>query len=83
MKEKQDKSLIFTSHNYKIMFLGLIVLFSAFLIMSLDGEEFGFGFLGLTLGPLVVLLGFIIQFFAILSKGKEEKEGTKDTTKTS
>lgn len=84
MKEKQDKSLIFTSHNYKIMFLGLIVLFSGFLIMSLDGEEFGFGFLGLTLGPLVVLLGFIIQFFAILSKGKEEeKEGTKDTTKTS
>ncbi len=56
------------------MFVGLVVLFSGFLIMSLDGEEFGFGFLGLTLGPIVVLLGFIIQFFAILSKGKEEKD---------
>lgn len=74
MKEKENKSLIFTSNNYKIMFVGLVVLFSGFLIMSLDGEEFGFGFLGLTLGPIVVLLGFIIQFFAILSKGKEEKD---------
>jgi len=73
MKEKENKSLIFTSHNYKIMFIGLIVLFSGVVIMSLDGEEFGFGFLGLTLGPIVVLIGFIIQFFAILSKGKNEK----------
>jgi uncharacterized membrane protein len=80
MKEKQDKSLIFTSYNYKIMFIGLVVLFSGFLIMSLDNEEFGFGFLGLTLGPFVVLLGFVIQFFAILSKGKEEKGASQDTS---
>ncbi len=36
--------------------------------MSLDTEPYGFGFLGLTLGPLVVLAGFILEFFAILSK---------------
>jgi len=36
--------------------------------MSLDTEPYGFGFLGLTLGPLVVLAGFVLEFFAILSK---------------
>ena len=81
MKGENNKSLIFTSHNYKLMFLGLIVLFSGFLIMSLDGEEFGFGFLGLTLGPIVVLAGFVIQFFAILSKGKEHKDIDKSKDK--
>ncbi|MBT29511.1 MAG: hypothetical protein CMO01_07590 [Thalassobius sp.] len=81
MKETNNKSLIFTSHNYKLMFIGLIVLFAGFLIMSLDGEEFGFGFLGLTLGPIVVLAGFVIQFFAILSKGKDEKKDIDNTDK--
>ena len=33
--------------------------------MSLDQEDYGFGFLGLTLGPIIVLSGFIIEFFAI------------------
>ena len=41
-----------------------------FVIMSVDGEEYGYGFLGLTLGPLVVLFGFVFQFFAIFHKGK-------------
>jgi hypothetical protein len=42
-------------------------------IMSLDNEEFGFGFLGLTLGPLLVFLGFMFQFYAILKKPKADK----------
>ncbi|WP_020527157.1 DUF3098 domain-containing protein [Flexithrix dorotheae] len=74
----QNRILVFSKKNYKIMFLGLIVLFSGFVIMSLDQEEFGFGFLGLTLGPIVVLSGFIIQFFAILTKNKKEDTPTKE-----
>jgi len=40
--------------------------------MSSDGEPYGFGFLGLTLGPLVVMLGFIIEFVAIFYKPKSD-----------
>jgi hypothetical protein len=36
--------------------------------MSADNEPFGFGALGLTAGPLIVLAGFVVQFFAILRK---------------
>jgi hypothetical protein len=36
-----------------------------FFVMTLDKEEFGFGFLGLTLGPLLVLIGIIIPIFSL------------------
>ena len=50
------------------MILGILVLIVGFTIMSLDGEQHGFGFLGLTLGPLVVMAGFIVEIVAILHK---------------
>lgn len=60
----------FNSKNYKLMIIGIVVIVTGFVIMSVDGEEYGYGFLGLTLGPLVVLFGFVFQFFAIFHKGK-------------
>ena len=60
----------FNSKNYKLMIIGIVVIVTGFVIMSVDGEEYGYGFLGLTLGPLVVLFGFIFQFFAIFHKEK-------------
>jgi hypothetical protein len=50
---------------------GLAVLMVGFVIMSMDNEPFGFGFLGLTLGPIVVFLGFLLEFVAILYKPKK------------
>lgn len=61
----------FGAENYRLMIIGVAVILIGFFIMTLDKEEFGFGFLGLTLGPLVVLSGFILEFFAILRKPKK------------
>tara|TARA_A100001011_G_C13771322_1_gene619322 strand:- start:221 stop:439 length:219 start_codon:yes stop_codon:yes gene_type:complete len=70
-RETMEKSKMpFKSQNYKLMIIGIVIIVSGFIIMSIDGEEYGYGFLGLTLGPLVVLSGFIFQFFAIFHKGK-------------
>ena len=55
----------FGRKNYMIMLLGIGVLLLGFIVMSIDGEEFGFGFLGITLGPILLLTGFGIQFWAI------------------
>ena len=60
----------FNSKNYKLMIIGIVIIVTGFVIMSVDGEEYGYGFLGLTLGPLVVLFGFVFQFFAIFHKVK-------------
>lgn len=60
--------LPFGKKNYQWMIIGILSLVMGFTIMSLDSEPHGFGFLGLTLGPLVVMAGFIIQIYAILHR---------------
>lgn len=63
----------FQKANYILMIAGIAVLALGFFIMTLDNEPYGFGFLGLTLGPLIVLVGFVIQFFAIFYQSKSAK----------
>ena len=65
----EKSKMPFKPQNYKLMIIGIVIIVSGFIIMSIDEEEYGYGFLGLTLGPLVVLFGFIFQFFAIFHKG--------------
>jgi len=48
------------------MIAGILTLILGFIVMSLDNEEYGFGLLGLTVGPIIVMTGFVIEFFAIL-----------------
>ncbi len=50
------------------MLVGIALILGGFFIMTLDSAEFGFGTLGLTVGPLVVMSGFVVEFFAILRK---------------
>lgn len=69
--------LVFGKQNYQIMLLGLAVLVIGFITMSLDKEDYGFGFLGLTLGPILVMVSFGIQFWAILHKDKSIVAPTK------
>tara|TARA_B100000963_G_scaffold127674_2_gene111461 strand:+ start:204 stop:407 length:204 start_codon:yes stop_codon:yes gene_type:complete len=66
----ENPKMPFNSKNYKLMIIGVVIILTGFVIMSVDGEEYGYGFLGLTLGPLIVLFGFTFQFFAIFHKGK-------------
>ena len=51
--------------DIKILLLGIGIMLIGFFVMTLDKEEFGFGFLGLTLGPLLVLIGIIIPVFSL------------------
>ena len=66
-----ENKLPFGKENYRLMLLGIGLLIIGFIVMALDGEEFGFGALGLTVGPLIVMAGFVVEFFAILRKPKE------------
>jgi hypothetical protein len=61
-------SLPFAKANYTLMLAGIALILVGFLVMSMDTAEFGFGTLGLFVGPIIVLSGFVTEFFAILKK---------------
>lgn len=65
---QETDSLPFGKSNYTVMLLGIGLILLGFVIMTLDKEEFGFGFLGITLGPAIAFVGFMIEFYAILKK---------------
>ena len=61
----------FKKMNYMIMIAGIATIVIGLIVMTLDKETYGFGFLGLTLGPLLVFAGFMVQFVAIFYKSKD------------
>ena len=71
--EENKPNLAFGRKNYILMLVGIAVLTVGFTIMTMDKEQYGLGFLGITLGPLVVLAGFVVEIFAILAKDKTHK----------
>ncbi len=66
-----SKKLIFDKMNYVIMLAGMFVITLGFVLMGVESAEYGFGSLRLTVGPIVVLIGFGVEFFAIFHKKKE------------
>jgi steroid 5-alpha reductase family enzyme len=72
--ENNNQFMPFKRGNYVLMLIGILILIVGFVIMSLDTEPHGFGFLGITLGPIVVMAGFIFEIFAILYNPKKETQ---------
>jgi hypothetical protein len=63
-----NTSFPFSKKNYLLLFLGLGMIVLGFVIMGMDATPHGNGFMGLTLGPIITLSGFILGFYAIFAK---------------
>ncbi len=70
---RNKSNMAFWRKNYILMIIAIVILLLGFIIMTLDKQEYGFGFLGITLGPIIVMSGFIIEFFAILANDKKKE----------
>jgi uncharacterized membrane protein len=68
-----NQKLIFGKQNYKYLLASFAAIALGFIVMTLDKEEYGFGFMGITLGPIIVFIGFIIPFFSIFAKSESDK----------
>jgi hypothetical protein len=64
-----DKSKNFPLDTKRIYILltGIIIMVIGLYIMTLDKEPFGFGFLGITLGPIIVLIGVFIPIYSLFN----------------
>ena len=61
----------FGPRNYRLMWLGLALLAAGFITMMFgDKANYGEDFVGITLGPLLLLAGFGVEFAAILVRDK-------------
>ena len=61
----------FGPHNYRLMWLGLALLGAGFITMMFgDKTNYGEDFVGITLGPLLLIAGFGVEFAAILVRDK-------------
>lgn len=81
-QQKENKSegkiFVFTRENYIWVLIGLVVIALGFILMigggSDDPDVFSdaiFSFQRITLAPILVLLGFCIEIYAIMKKTKK------------
>jgi hypothetical protein len=77
-KEKKSADFAFGKINYTIMLIGIGFILTGFILMagggSKDPNEFSeeiFSFRRITLAPLLVLTGFVIEIYAIVKKSKD------------
>ncbi len=78
---EESKQFAFQKENYVILLIGLAFLAVGFLLMLGGGsdnpEEFSdalFDFRRLTLAPILILAGYIIEIYAIMRRPKESKK---------
>ena len=74
----ENQKEIFGKKNYQIMFVGLAFIIAGFILMSGGdtGDETSFNpeifnFQRITLAPILILIGFVIEVFAIMYKPKK------------
>jgi hypothetical protein len=74
----ENQKEIFGKKNYQIMFVGLAFIIAGFVLMSGGdtGDETSFNpeifnFQRITLAPILILTGFVIEVFAIMYKPKK------------
>ncbi|MDQ2794846.1 MAG: DUF3098 domain-containing protein [Bacteroidota bacterium] len=61
----------FGLRNYRLMWAGLALLAAGFITMMFgDKANYGEDFVGITLGPLLLLAGFAVEFAAIMVRDK-------------
>jgi hypothetical protein len=71
MKNTQRSLCSFSKVNYLLLATSLLCILAGYGAMILDKTPYGFGTLSLTVGPILLIVGFILPFFAIMYRRKE------------
>ncbi len=89
MKEKKNEAagpeemrkMPLATYNYKLMLIGFAVIVLGFVLMEGGGsdnpDEFNmamFSFRRITLAPIIVLVGFTFEIYAIMKRPKQKEK---------
>ena len=79
-KEIKETGFELTSENYKLMAIGFAIIVLGFILMTGGGSDdpnvFSneiFSFRRITLAPVVLVIGFAFEIYAIMKKPKNDK----------
>jgi hypothetical protein len=72
MASNKQSNFPLNAKNIVVLVAGFVCMIIGFFIMTLDKEPFGFGFLGITLGPILVLIGVIIPLFSLFNNRHDD-----------
>ncbi|MBR9859208.1 DUF3098 domain-containing protein [bacterium] len=70
--ENSQNYFVFGKKNYRLMVIGIAIIAVGFALMY--GKEDIYDFRKTTLAPIVVIAGFVVEVFAILTKPEAENE---------
>ncbi len=68
--ENTTGKLLFGKMNYRLMLAGLALIIIGCGMMA--GKEDIFSFTKITLGPILAMLGFVVEVFAIMYRPKKQ-----------
>ena len=73
----ENNGFLFTKKNYQLMLIGIAFIVTGFILIwgggAADDTSFNpeiFSFTRITLAPIFILVGFVIEIFAIMHKSK-------------
>lgn len=77
-KDKKNEEMLFDARNYKLIILGVSLIFIGFLAMYLDKKVFGF--VTEYISPIVIIAGFAEIIYAIMKPKKKIEDNTTNLT---
>ncbi len=69
-RQTEKKPMLFSSMNYKLMGLGVLLIIVGFTAMRLENEVHGF--ISLYISPVVIIAGYLTVLVAILKREPEK-----------
>lgn len=69
----KEKDMALSKQNYWMMLGGLGLILIGFFLMSGGGATDKYGFRQITLAPIILLIGFVFEIYAIMWRPKEEQ----------
>lgn len=77
-QKKQNKPMLFSPLNYKLMGLGVLMVVVGFTAMRLENEVYGI--ISLYISPVVILGGYLVVIWAILKRDHKLEDSKTETS---